>query len=192
MRTALLALVVLFLVLVPLSVWLTEGSGSVDGIPTGGPVVLGVTIALSIMSWSAFSWTSKRFSLSGVLLCVITGASLVLPFLSVLGPFAGIIVGIVAGFSASRLQRRMEDPSQNRQLKLAVMTLVAAYIGLTAVALGASSPHIWDTGDGIGAWTGTPEGMEQQVLPFDLVGLVPLLASATSLGATVLLIRVRK
>ena len=24
--------------------------------------------------------------------------------------------------------------------------------------------HIWDTGDGIGAWTGTPEGYEQQAI----------------------------
>jgi Amt family ammonium transporter len=23
---------------------------------------------------------------------------------------------------------------------------------------------VWDTGDGIGAWTGTPEGMEQQAI----------------------------
>ena len=24
-----------------------------------------------------------------------------------------------------------------------------------------ASPHVWDTGDGIGAWTGTAEGMKQ-------------------------------
>jgi len=27
-----------------------------------------------------------------------------------------------------------------------------------------ASPHIWDTGDGIGAWTGTAEGFEQQAI----------------------------
>ena len=27
-----------------------------------------------------------------------------------------------------------------------------------------ASPHVWDTGDGIGAWTGTAEGMEQQAI----------------------------
>ncbi len=38
--------------------------------------------------------------------------------------------------------------------------------GLTGAILTGTlaSPHIWDTGDGIGAWTGTPEGMETQAI----------------------------
>jgi hypothetical protein len=37
--------------------------------------------------------------------------------------------------------------------------------GLTGAILTGTlaSPHVWDTGDGIGAWTGTAEGMEQHL-----------------------------
>ncbi|MCI4433261.1 MAG: ammonium transporter, partial [Nitrosopumilus sp.] len=37
-----------------------------------------------------------------------------------------------------------------------------------------ASPHIWDSGDGIGAWTGTAEGMEQQA--------INIIAAAISVG----------
>lgn len=173
--------------------WLRPGVGNgiaVDGIVTGAVAVLAATIVSSLVSWSAFSWTSRRFSFSGVLLCVITGASLALPFLDVLGPVAGLIVGVVAGFSASRLQRGMEDPSQGRPLKLAATTLVAAYLGLAAISLGAVSPPLWDGGFSPWFSYGYLDGTE--VLFFDFARLVPLLVSAPSLAATVLLIRARK
>ena len=45
--------------------------------------------------------------------------------------------------------------------------------GLTGAILTGTlaSPHIWDTGDGIGAWTGTPEGYEQQAISIVAAGM---------------------
>ncbi len=47
-----------------------------------------------------------------------------------------------------------------------------------------ASPHVWYAGDGIGAWTGTPEGMEQ--LAISVIGAV--ISEGYSLGVAVLLL----
>jgi Amt family ammonium transporter len=60
--------------------------------------------------------------------------------------------------------------------------------GLTGAILTGTlaSPHIWDTGDGIGAWTGTPEGYEQQAI--NIVGAIMTLAYA--FGVTIVILKV--
>lgn len=130
----------------------------VDGITVSAIVVMTITLVFSIVSWSLFSWASKNIKFPGFLLSVITGASLVIPFIQVLGPMAGIIVGIVAGFVAFMLQKKMTDPAGNKPLVIAVITLAVAYFALIMMILAAQSSSMEN---GIGEWTGTAEGMEK-------------------------------
>jgi hypothetical protein len=59
------------------------------------------------------------------------------------------------------IQKKIVNPSENKPLIIAGITLLVMYAVLTIIIQLASSSHIWDTGDGIGAWTGTPEGIEK-------------------------------
>ena len=60
--------------------------------------------------------------------------------------------------------------------------------GLTGAILTGTlaSPHIWDTGDGIGAWTGTPEGYEQQAISIVAAGM----SIAYAFGVSVVIFKV--
>ena len=60
--------------------------------------------------------------------------------------------------------------------------------GLTGAILTGTlaSPHIWDTGDGIGAWTGTPEGYEQQAI--NIIGA--LMSVVYTFGMTILILKI--
>ena len=49
-----------------------------------------------------------------------------------------------------------------------------------------ASPHVWDTGDGIGAWTGTPEGYEQQAINI----AAALLSVAYAFGITIVILKI--
>jgi len=79
------------------------------------------------------------------------------------GPMASIIIGVAAGTLcygavAFKNSRKWDDA-----LDVWGVHGIGGFTG--AVLTGTlASPHIWDTGDGIGAWTGTPEGMEQQAI----------------------------
>ena len=134
----------------------------VDGMTVSATIVMTVTLVFSLASWSLLSWASKSsIALPGVLLGIISGASLVNPFLQVLGPMAAMIVGVVAGFVAFMLQQKMNTPERTRPLMIALITLGAAYLVLSIIILAVNGLHIWDTSNGIGAWSGTPEGMER-------------------------------
>ena len=134
----------------------------VDGMYPSAIIVLSTTIFLSIFSWVLFSWASKSIKFTGFLLSIITGASLVLPFYHILGPMAGIILGVVAGSIAFLLHQKMIRPTQNKSMigGFAIITL-AYFILIVMVLTVQSASHTWDTGDGIGAWTGTAEGIEK-------------------------------
>jgi len=133
----------------------------IDGITISAILAMILTIIFSLVSWFLFSWASKCIKPAGFLLSIITGASLVIPFLQVLGPLAGVILGVVAGFVAFMLQKKMTNPVQNRPLIIATITIVAIYFVLSIVILVNQTTSIWNTGDGIGAWTGTADGMEE-------------------------------
>ena len=77
------------------------------------------------------------------------------------GPMGALIIGIAAGCVcyaavAYKNAKKWDDALD--------VWGVHGMGGLTGTILAGTlaSPHIWDTGDGIGAWTGTAEGMEQQ------------------------------
>ena len=195
LRTALLALVAASLVLTMWLQWIgTDSDGEIrlDGISRSGFIVMAVSIASSLACWFLLSRLSGRYSVRGIILCIITGASLALPFLSVLGPNAGIVVGVVAGFAAFRLQRRMDVPAQGRSLKVAVPVLAAAYLVLVATTLAVTNPPLWEDA-GSGPWFFWLPGEDpgSAVLVMDYDALAPLLISAASLSATVLLVRTR-
>ena len=168
MKTRTLIIIAVFLVLIP---WIHAldydpyNGIRVDGITISATVVMTLTITFSFISWLLLSWASKNIKAAGIPLSIITGASLILPFMGVLGPMAAIIVGVVAGFVAFMLQKKITDPTQNKSLKIATITVAASYFVLIMLVLAAQTNVIWDTGNGIGAWTGTPEGMERVYAP---------------------------
>ena len=195
MKSRVLIIIAIFLVLIPWIKGLEFGMNNqvmVDGITVSAITVMTITIVFSIMSWFLFSWASRNIKFIGIPLSVIASASLVIPFIQVLGPMAGVIVGIVAGFTAFMLQKKMTERTKNHSLIIATITLVAAYFVLITVILVSQTNSIWDSGDGIGTWTGTVEGMERQGVYNTLrnhVGFVFFLVIIPSLIITGLIVR---
>ena len=193
MRTALLASVAAVLILASWLAWLDANLDREilpDEITSSGAIVVAASIASSLAFWLLFSLPSRRYGARGAVLCVITGASLSLPFYTFLSPAAGMIVGAVAGFSASRLQRRMDDPPGKRPMKIAAMTLASSFLGLVAIGLASHNPPLWE--GGFSPWLGWgPIRDSGPVLLVYADSLVALLISAASLSATALLVRTR-
>jgi hypothetical protein len=161
-RILLLAMLAAFLVTFPWILKLDAGINNevmVDGITTSAVIVMAITLLFSMVSWVLFSWASKNIVPAGGLLGIISGSSLVIPFLQVLGPMAGVAVGIVSGFVAFMFQKKMSKPERNRPLLVALITIVVTFLVLSALVLISQGSHIWDTVGGIGSWTGTAEGM---------------------------------
>lgn len=164
MKTRLLIIIASFLVLIP---WIgglefdMNNKVVVDGITVSAITVMALALSFSLASWFLLSWASKNITFSGVLLSMIMGASLIIPFLQVLGPMAGVIVGVVAGFVAFMLQKKMTNQLQTKPVWIAFATIAGTYLVLTVMVLAVQTSSIWDAGDGIGEWTGTAEGMER-------------------------------
>lgn len=166
MKTKLLIIIAVTLLLLP---WIRRldvdvfNQIMIDGITTSAITVMSITIIFSLVSWVLFAWATKNIKFTGLLLAVITSTSLVIPFFETLGPMAAIIIGVVAGFTAFMLQKKMTNPTQNKSLIIATITIVASYLVLTIIMLLLTNTlHVWDTGDGISAWSGTAEGMAEQ------------------------------
>ena len=195
MKTGLLTIIAAFLVLIPWIKGLEFGMNNqvmADGITISSIIVMTIAIAFSLVSWFLLSWASKNISLAGLLLSVIAGASLAIPFIQVLGPMAGVIVGIVAGFAAFMLQKKMTDPAGNKSLIIAAMTIATTYFVLTVMVLVAQSSSMEN---GIGEWTGTAEGMEKtgfENIFNNSIGFVFFLVIIPSLIITGLAIRNKK
>ncbi len=167
MKTIFLIPIATFLLLLPWIQGLNTGiinGVMVDGIATSAVTVMTITLVFSLISWILFSWASKNIIFSGVLLAIISGASLVIPFLQVLGPMAGILIGIVAGFVAYMFQQKLKDTANNRPVWIASATLVVSYAMIIMVVLTTSQvSHVWDTGGGIGSWSGTTNEIEESI-----------------------------
>ncbi len=190
-RIPILAIIAAFLLLVP---WVEAldfdfGRVQVEGISTTAAIAMTLAVFFSMASWLILSRASKDVRPVGILLSIITGASLAIPFIHVLGPMAAVLVGIVAGFLAFMLQKKVAG---NHSVVVAAATLAAAYLALTIMVLAAQSPHVWDAGGGIGAWTGTAEGIEES--GFDNIfnsniGFAYFLAVIPALAVTGLMLR---
>ena len=163
-RNLLLIIIAIFLVFLPWFQGLDVGINNevmVDGITVSAIIVMAITLVFSLLSWFLFSWATKNIRSLGITLAIISGSSLVIPFLYVLGPMAGVMIGVVAGMVAFMLQKNMTDPTKNRPVVIAALTLASAYFVLTVIVLASQSPHVWDTESGIGSWNDTPEGIEE-------------------------------
>lgn len=153
-KTGLLMIVAASLMLVAWF-WLDFTS---NGITSSATIVLALALAFSAISWLVIS---RHITAHGAVLSVITGAALVIPFLSILGPMAGVCVGAVAGFVAFLFQKTMTHTKKGRPLAAAAATLAVTYLALSILMIFVSTPSssIWDIGNGIGSWSGTPDGM---------------------------------
>jgi Amt family ammonium transporter len=195
MKTRFLIIIAAFLVLLPWFQGFDIGMSNevmMDGIITSAIAVMIITIIFSLVSWFLFSWASKNIKFAGITLSIITSASLVIPFLQVLGPMAAVIIGVVAGFAAFMVQKKMTNPAENKFLLVAIITIVVTYSILITMILMTQTNSIWDTGDGIGAWTGTAELLENPgfyTILRNHVGFVFFLAIIPSLIITGLIIR---
>ena len=193
MRNVLLWAVAAFALLLPWFGW--DGAVAAGGVAISAVVVTVLAVSLSVASWALLSLVLRTLSPVGAALAIVTGASLVSPFLHTLGPVGGAAVGVAAGFAAFQLQRTA-DPGCRRSVAAAAATVASVYVVLMVVALVlVPASHGWDSGAGIGAWTGTPEGVEPpMVAVWDSVAVrAPLLAAAvSSLVAAALVARIRR
>ncbi len=193
-RVPILAIIAAFLLLVPWIGMLGFDPGRIqaDGTVTSAAIVMTLAVLFSMISWSVLSWASKSIKPAGILLSVITGAALVIPFIQVLGPVAAVPVGAAAGFSAFMLQKKAADPARNRPVMAAAATLAAGYLVLAILVLAAQDSHAWDAGGGIGSWSGAQKGMEESGFDDAFnngIGFAYLLVIVPSLAATGLALR---
>lgn len=166
LKTKLLIIIAVGLVLFPLIPLLQHHMGHqvmMDGFSVSGSIVWLISIVFSMISWSLFAWASKSIKVEGIPLSVISAAILIIPFHDVLGPMASVIVGVVAGFVAFMFHKHMASRDK-KSLMITISTVAVSYLALTMmIILASNSLHIWDTGNGIGTWSGTADGMERQI-----------------------------
>lgn len=144
--------------------WLgfTGNEVMVDGITVSAIIVTILSVVFSIMSWFLFSWATRSINYKGVMLSVITGVVMITPFRGDLGPMAAVLVGLVAGFAAHMIQKKITIPTRNKPLVIGAVTIAASYAILFAMIVSVqTTTSIWDDGSGVGAWTETPKGMQQ-------------------------------
>ena len=135
-----------------------------DGIAVSAWTVTNTATGMASVTWLLMSWAhTGRPSIAGAATGAVAGLVAITPASGWVGPMAAIIIGVAAGTVcygavAFKNSRKWDDA-----LDVWGVHGIGGFTG--AVLTGTlASPHVWDTGDGIGAWTGTPEGMEQQAI----------------------------
>ena len=133
-----------------------------DGIAVSAWMATNIAAGMGTVTWVLLSWAhTGKPSIIGAATGTIAGLGTITPASGWVGPMGALIIGIAAGAVcyaavAYKNAKRWDDALD--------VWGVHGMGGLTGTILVGTfaSPHIWDTGDGIGAWTGTAEGMEQQ------------------------------
>ena len=166
MKTKLLIIIAAGSVLIPLIPLLQYHMGNqvmTDSFSVSSSTVWLISIVFSMISWSLFTWASKSIKVEGIPLSIISAAVLIIPFHDVLGPMASVIVGLVSGFVAFMFHKYMTNRDK-KSLIITIAIIAISYLALTMmIILVSNTLHIWDTGNGIDAWSGTADGMERQV-----------------------------
>ncbi len=167
--------------------WFGFNAGSevqVDGITVSAWVVTNLATGVASVTWLLMSWAhTGKPSIVGAATGAVAGLVAITPASGWVGPMAAIIIGIAAGTicyaSISFKNARKWDDALD-------VWGVHGMGGLTGAILTGTlaSPHIWDTGDGIGAWTGTAEGMEQQAI--SIIGAAISIAYAFAVTVVIL------
>ena len=156
-----------------------------DEITVTATIVTVLSVIFSIVSWSLFSWATHSINARGAMLSVITGIVWITPFNGDLGPMAAVLVGLVAGFAAHMIEKKVTNPRDNKSLVIGIITLVLSIRILFLIINSVQSTvHVWHTGDGVGAWTGTTQGIEQQAI--SIIGAV--ISAGYALGVVMLLV----
>ena len=169
--------------------WFGFNAGSevmVDGITVSAWVVTNTATGMAAITWLLMSWAhTGKPSIVGAATGAVCGLVAITPASGWVGPMASFIIGIAAGTVcygcvAFKNARKWDDALD--------VWGVHGMGGLTGAILTGTlaSPHIWDTGDGIGAWTGTPEGYEQQAI--NIVGALMTLTYA--FGVTIVILKI--
>ncbi len=167
--------------------WFGFNAGSqvmVDGVTVSAWVVTNLATGVAAVTWLLMSWAhTGKPSIVGAATGAVAGLVAITPASGWVGPMAAIIIGTAAGTIcyasvAFKNARKWDDALD--------VWGVHGMGGLTGAILTGTlaSPHIWDTGDGIGAWTGTPEGMEQQGI--SILGAIISVAYAFSVTIVIL------
>ncbi len=167
--------------------WFGFNAGSevmVDGITVSAWTVTNTATGMAVLAWALMSWAhTGKPSIVGAASGAVAGLVAITPASGWVGPMAAIIIGIAAGTVcyacvAFKNARKWDDALD--------VWGVHGMGGLTGAILTGTlaSPHVWDTGDGIGAWTGTPEGFEQQGI--SIIGAAVSIAYAFAVTAVIL------
>ncbi|HEX9845161.1 MAG TPA: ammonium transporter [Candidatus Nitrosotenuis sp.] len=169
--------------------WFGFNAGSevmVDGITVSAWVVTNTATGMAVLTWLLMSWAhTGKPSIVGAATGAVAGLVAITPASGWVGPMASIIIGIAAGTIcygcvAFKNSRKWDDA-----LDVWGVHGMGGFTG--AVLTGTlASPHIWDTGDGIGAWTGTPEGYEQQAI--NIIGA--LMSVGYAFGVTIVILKI--
>ncbi|CAI9831091.1 Ammonium transporter [Nitrosopumilaceae archaeon] len=169
--------------------WFGFNAGSevqVDGITVSAWTVTNTATGMAVVTWVLMSWAhTGKPSVVGAASGAVAGLVAITPASGWVGPMASIIIGIAAGTIcyasiAFKNARKWDDALD--------VWGVHGMGGLTGAILTGTlaSPHIWDTGDGIGAWTGTAEGMEQQAISI----VAAAMSIAYAFGVTIVIFKV--
>jgi len=153
--------------------WFGFNAGSelmADGVAVMAWTVTNTATGMASITWMLMSWAhTGKPSIVGAASGAVAGLVAITPASGFVGPMASIIIGIAAGAVcygavAFKNARKWDDALD--------VWAVHGIGGLTGAILTGTlaSPHVWDTGVGIGAWTGTPEGFEQQGI--NIIGAV--------------------
>jgi Amt family ammonium transporter len=157
-----------------------------DGVLVSAWVVTNTATAMASLTWMMMSWAhTGKPSMVGAASGAVAGLVAITPASGFVGPMASIIIGIAAGTLcygavAFKNQRKWDDALDAWGVH-GIGGLAGAILTGTL-----ASPHIWDTGVGIGAWTGTPEGYEQQGI--NLIGAASTIAY--SFGMTIVILKI--
>jgi Amt family ammonium transporter len=169
--------------------WFGFNAGSevmVDGITVSAWTVTNTATGMAAVTWVLMSWAhTGKPSIVGAASGAVAGLVTITPASGWVGPMAAIIMGIAAGTVcyacvAFKNARKWDDALD--------VWGIHGMGGLTGAILTGTlaSPHVWDTGDGIGAWTGTAEGMEQQAI--SIIGAA--ISIGYAFGVTIVILKV--
>lgn len=169
--------------------WFGFNAGSellADGVAVSAWTVTNTATGMASITWMLMSWAhTGKPSIVGAASGAVAGLVAITPASGFVGPMASIIIGIAAGTIcygcvAFKNKRKWDDALD--------VWAVHGMGGLTGAILTGTlaSPHIWDTGVGIGAWTGTPEGYEQQAI--NIIGAV--MSMAYTFAVTIVILKI--
>jgi Amt family ammonium transporter len=167
--------------------WFGFNAGSeqlADGIATSAWTATNTATAMASIAWLLMSWAhTGKPSIVGAASGAVAGLVAITPASGFVGPMASIIIGIAAGTVcygavAFKNARKWDDA-----LDVWGVHGMGGFTG--AVLTGTlASPEINSVG--IGAWTGTPEGYEQQAI--NIIGAC--MSVAYSFGMTIVILKI--